>query len=75
MEVITKTAIGIIICDSYRSRAGGKCLLAMRNIVGTHPTPQKYLDMHMSLGPWEDPDCKSLPEPTMVDETFRIAYS
>lgn len=30
----TKTKIGIIICDRYRTCAGGKCLRAMRNREG-----------------------------------------
>ena len=30
----SKTKIGIIICDRYRSCAGGKCLRAMRNKEG-----------------------------------------
>lgn len=148
--MITKVKIGIIICDRYRSCAGGKCLRAMRNnegafsiytgtevelvgyttcdgcpggnveyageemvkngaqvihlatgllvgyppcphihtfkaflekrysvevIAGTHPIPQKYLDMHTHLGTWQDPDWKLLLEPTMADEAVRTAYN
>lgn len=144
-----KTKIGIIICDRYRTCAGGKCLRAMRNregafslykdlgvelvgystcggcpggnveqvgeelvrngaqvihlatgmvvgyppcpyigtfkaflekrygvsvVVGTHPIPQKYLDMHTSLGTWNRPEWQALVEPSMADEPTRRAY-
>lgn len=143
------TKIGIIICDRYRTCAGGKCLRALRKrerafaqykdeqvelvgyttcdgcpggnveytgeemvkngaqvihlatgllvgyppcpyihtfvnflekrygvkvIPGTHPIPQKYLDVHTSLGTWESSEWKSLLEPTMTDEATRKAY-
>ncbi len=141
--------IGIIICDRYRSCAGGKCLRAMRNregafdiyknqdvdlvgyttcdgcpggnveyapeemikngaevihlatglvvgyppcpsiayfrdfietqynvkvIVGTHPIPQKYLDMHEKLRTWESHEWEQLIRPTIADEELRLAY-
>lgn len=144
-----KTGIGIIICDSYRRCAGGKCLRAMRNregafslyadgeielvgfttcdgcpggnieyageemvrngakvihlatgmvvgyppcphidpfmaflekrfsvkvVAGTHPIPQKYLDMHTALGTWESPAWKRLIAPTMSEEVTRASY-
>jgi len=146
----TKTKIGIIICDRYRTCAGGKCLRALRNregafsiyanqevdmvgyttcngcpggnveyageemvkngaqvihlatgllvgyppcpyiatfksflenrynvqvILGTHPIPQKYLDMHTKLRTWQDPIWESLLASTMADEITRIAYN
>jgi predicted metal-binding protein len=43
-------------------------------VVGTHPIPQKYLDMHTRLGTWADPVWKPLIEPTMADEATRKAY-
>lgn len=142
--------IGIIICDRYRTCAGGKCLRSMRNregafaqyagqeielvgyttcdgcpggnveytgeemvkngaqvihlatgllvgyppcpyidtfkaflenrygvrvVLGTHPIPQKYLDMHTSLGTWIDPDWQPLLESTLADEATRKAYN
>jgi predicted metal-binding protein len=145
------TKIGIIICDRYRTCAGGKCLRALQNregafacyadeqvelvgyttcdgcpggnveytgeemvkngaqvihlatgllvgyppcpyihtfigflekrygvkvIAGTHPIPQKYLDMHASLGTWEDVDeWQPLLAPTMSDKATREAYN
>jgi predicted metal-binding protein len=146
----TKTKIGIIICDRYRTCAGGKCLRAMRNregafsiytdsdvelvgyttcdgcpggnieytgeemvkngaqvihlatgllvgyppcpyidtfkdflekrygvrvILGTHPIPQKYLDLHNQLGTWEDTCWQSRLSATLTDEVTRKAYN
>jgi predicted metal-binding protein len=44
-------------------------------VVGTHPIPQKYLDMHTQLGTWVDPAWRPLIEPTMTDEVTRLAYN
>lgn len=146
----TKTKIGIIICDRYRTCAGGKCLRALRHregafslyadsdvelvgyttcdgcpggnieyageemvkngaqvihlatgllvgyppcpyietfknflekrydvkvVLGTHPIPQKYLDMHTQLGTWEDPCWQTRLAATLADETMRKAYN
>jgi predicted metal-binding protein len=145
-----KTKIGIIICDRYRTCAGGKCLRSMRNregafsrykdqeidlvgyttcngcpggnieyagdemvkngvqvihlatgflvgyppcpyidtfkqflenrypvqvVLGTHPIPQKYLDMHQSLGTWQEPSWELRLKDAMADEATRIAYN
>ena len=142
--------VGIIICDRYRTCAGGKCFRAMRNregafhrykdhkvalvgyttcngcpggnieyagnemikngvqvihfatgflvgyppcpyidtfkkflekrydvevVLGTHPIPQKYLDMHSHLGTWQDQIWEERLAPTMTDETTRKAYN
>ena len=148
MENIVK--IGIIICDRYRTCAGGKCLRAMRNregafsiyadsevelvgyttcngcpggnieyageemfkngvqvihlatgmlvgyppcpyfdtfknflekkygvkvVIGSHPIPQKYMDMHTQLGTWQDPFWKTRLAATMTDEATRKSYN
>jgi predicted metal-binding protein len=148
--MVDKTKIGIIICDRYRTCAGGKCLRSMRNregafsryldeeielvgyttcngcpggnieyagdemvkngvqvihlatgllvgyppcpyidtfkkflenrygvevVLGTHPIPQKYLDMHQALGTWEDPSWEERLEATIADEIVRLAYN
>ena len=148
MENITK--IGIIICDRYRTCAGGKCLRSLRNregafsiyrdrevelvgyttcngcpggnveyageemvkngatiihlatgllvgyppcpyidtfknflenrypvkvVLGTHPIPTKYLDMHTRLGTWKDPEWQSRLAAVMGDEASRAAYN
>jgi predicted metal-binding protein len=144
-----KIKIGIIICDRYRTCAGGKCLRALRNregafsiyknrevelvgyttcdgcpggnieyapaemkkngvevihlatglvvgyppcpyitffrdfiqtsyetrvVVGTHPIPQKYYDVHTRLKTWKSPEWKEIIQPTLADEKTRLAY-
>ncbi len=44
-------------------------------VVGTHPIPQKYLDMHNRLGTWDDACWEPLIEPTIGNEGLRIAYN
>lgn len=142
--------VGIIICDRYRSCAGGKCFRAARNkegafsryknmevevvgftscggcpggnieysidemkgngaevihlatglvvgyppcpyieyfhdfitkkyglevVYGTHPIPQKYLDMHDKLGTWDEAKWQGIIGPTLVDEETRLSYN
>jgi len=43
-------------------------------VVGTHPIPKKYLEMHTSLGTWEDSVWKPLIAPAMSDEVTRSKY-
>jgi len=43
-------------------------------VVGTHPIPKKYLDLHTQLGTWDDPAWKPLVAPTMSDEATRALY-
>jgi predicted metal-binding protein len=143
------TKIGIIICDRYRTCAGGKCLRALRNregafsmyagqevelvgyttcdgcpggnieyageemvkngaqvvhlatgllvgyppcpyintfknflekrngvkvVLGTHPIPKRYLELHTSLSTWESAEWPERLAPTMADEVTRKAY-
>ena len=44
-------------------------------VVGTHPIPQKYLDMHTRLGTWVDPVWESRIAPTMKDAITREKYN
>ena len=142
--------IGIIICDRYRTCAGGKCFRSLRNregafsayagvevelvgyttcngchggnieytgqemikngvkvihfatgflvgyppcpymdtfknllekkygvkvVLGTHPIPQKYLDMHTQLHTWDDPKWIPILSAVMADEDLAIAYN
>jgi predicted metal-binding protein len=46
----------------------------IRVVVGTHPIPQKYLDMHTHLGTWESPIWQRLISPTLADTATRISY-
>ena len=43
-------------------------------VIGTHPIPKKYLDIHTSLGTWEASEWKPWIAPTMSDEATRKSY-
>jgi predicted metal-binding protein len=47
----------------------------VRVVVGTHPIPEKYLEMHAKLGTWTDEKWEPLLEPAMADESTRLAYN
>jgi predicted metal-binding protein len=47
---------------------------AITVVVGTHPIPKKYLDMHTRLGTWKDAAWRPLVAPTMSDEITRASY-
>ncbi len=47
----------------------------LKVIVGTHPIPQKYLEMHTTLGTWTDPVWEPLIAPTLSDKETRLAYN
>ena len=44
-------------------------------VIGTHPIPQKYMDMHAHLKTWEDPIWKDRIAPTMSDPATRKLYN
>lgn len=44
-------------------------------VVGTHPIPTKYLNMHTRLKTWEGSAWEPLLAPTMADEATREAYN
>ncbi|MBN2258018.1 MAG: CGGC domain-containing protein [Anaerolineaceae bacterium] len=43
-------------------------------VLGTHPIPQKYLDMHSKLGTWEDPHWQTMLATVISQEKIRKAY-
>ena len=43
-------------------------------VVGTHPIPKKYFDMHSSLGTWENPLWERFIAATICDEATRANY-
>ena len=43
-------------------------------VVGTHPIPRKYLDMHTHLGTWTDAAWQARIAPTMADAAIRALY-
>ena len=44
-------------------------------VLGTHPIPKKYLDMHTKLGTWQDPAWDGRLSATMGDESTQLAYN
>ena len=47
----------------------------MKVVVGTHPIPQKYMDMHTHLGTWDNPIWKTRIAPTIADADTRERYN
>ncbi len=47
---------------------------AVKTVVGTHPIPTSYLDMHARLGTWESSTWQPLLAPTMSDAATRASY-
>ncbi len=43
-------------------------------VIGTHPIPKKYLDMHTHLGTWTDAAWQPRIAPAMADEAIRALY-
>jgi predicted metal-binding protein len=43
-------------------------------IVGTHPIPQKYYNIHSKLKTWDSAELNDLINPTLADEKIRLAY-
>jgi len=46
----------------------------LKVVLGTHPIPQSYLEMHRKLGTWDGKLWESVLEPTMTDERTRLSY-
>ena len=47
----------------------------VRVVIGTHPIPTKYLEMHTQLGTWDDPAWEAITAPTMANAATRDAYN
>lgn len=47
----------------------------LKVVLGTHPIPEKYLDLHARLGTWKSPHWDSLLAAVMTDEATRLAYN
>lgn len=43
-------------------------------IIGTHPIPQKYYDIHMKLETWDSAEWKEIIKPTLGNEKNRLSY-
>jgi len=44
-------------------------------VIGTHPIPQKYIEIHAKLGTWGDPGIHPHAAPTYSDLETRLAYN
>jgi predicted metal-binding protein len=44
-------------------------------VVGTHPIPEKYLQMHKRLWTWDDPAWRTMLKPILADGATRLAYN
>lgn len=47
---------------------------SVKVVVGTHPIPKKYFDMHITLRTWEDVMWTPCLDPIMCDEATRLLY-
>lgn len=47
---------------------------SVKVVLGTHPIPKKYLDLHTKLGTWASPAWQPILAPTMADDATRKAY-
>jgi predicted metal-binding protein len=43
-------------------------------VIGTHPIPQKYFNIHTKLGTWEPSEYKEMIQPTLTSEEIRLTY-
>jgi predicted metal-binding protein len=46
----------------------------LKVIMGTHPIPQRYYNMHTKLGTWRSSKWNEFIQPTLTDEKTRLAY-
>jgi predicted metal-binding protein len=75
IHLATGMVVGYPPCPSIEVfRAFLEKRYGVKVVVGTHPIPKKYLDMHASLGTWENATWKPLIEPTMADKETRERY-
>ena len=43
-------------------------------VYGTHPIPQKYLNIHTQLKTWDTPEWEEIIQPTLTDGEMRLSY-
>lgn len=46
----------------------------LKVVIGTHPIPQKYYLTHLKLHTWDSPGWQKIIQPTLANETIRLAY-
>ena len=59
--------------DNFRDMIREKFQLKV--VVGTHPIPQKYLNIHTRIETWKSYDFAELIAPTLADEQIRLSYN
>jgi len=47
----------------------------LKVVVGTHPIPEKYLNLHTKMGTWNSAEWQETIRPTLSDEKLRLAYN
>jgi predicted metal-binding protein len=76
IHLATGLLVGYPPCPRIRTfKAFLEARYGVQVVLGTHPIPQKYLDLHAKLGTWTSPVWESMLAPTMADEATRIAYN
>ena len=51
-----------------------KARFGLEVVYGTHPIPQKYLNMHDQLGTWNTPEWQAVIKDVLNSEEIRLAY-
>ena len=51
-----------------------KARYGLEVVYGSHPIPQKYLNMHEQLGTWDDAGWQEIIQPLLADEKTRLSY-
>jgi hypothetical protein len=46
----------------------------LKVVVGTHPIPQKYYNVHNRLGTWDSARWQDIIRPSLADEKTRLVY-
>ena len=76
IHLATGLVVGYPPCPNIRTfKALLGARLGVKVVVGTHPIPEKYLELHTALGTWKAESWASILEPTMADEETRKAYN
>lgn len=76
IHLATGLLVGYPPCPRIRTfQAFLETRYGVKVVLGTHPIPEKYLDLHTKLGTWTSPVWESMLAPTMADEATRKAYN
>ena len=75
IHLATGLVVGYPPCPNIKTfREFLKARHGVEVVMGTHPIPQKYLEMHTALGTWDAEWWKPILAPTMTDEKTRLSY-